>query len=128
MTDTASGCGYSGSGFGYGCSYVDGPGYGYGSGNGNYGYGAGSDEGCGYGHDSRVAGRMRWIDGVDDYNIWFDPVFGVATIGCQTLTINEWRRQWRRLAANNGCAVDAGTVEAVIRRAVRWMEEARHAN
>lgn len=95
----------------------------HGSGAGaTYGYGDGNSRGDGCGHGDGL--RLRWLDSVDGRDVWFDPVFGVANVGCQVLTIDEWRKRWRSLARRERMAVSPSTVEYLFREAMLLRAEA----
>lgn len=110
-----------GNGDGYGRGFVDGRGYGYGDGHGYSFIG-----GYGFSNYEEDDGNLHLLGTVDDYEVWCDPVFGVASIGCQTLTINEWRKQWEAIAHQEGLNVPEILAKGLLRLAescMRWRYE-----
>ena len=97
-----------GSGFGrsYGYAYRGGGGNGYGDGDG-YGDGYGDGDGCGHGYAragfrprDRHHRNARFVGCIASFAVDLFLPFGVVSIGCQFKTIEEWRRDWRHVAAD----------------------------
>lgn len=91
---------------------------GYGDGCGN-GYGSTVD-GTG-GGDSEVSGlATKRLGTAVFFDVFLLPC-GVAKIGCKTLTINEWRREWRRVANENNLSVSEARVEELLDKAAKLL-------
>lgn len=95
-------CGYGVSRCSKGTGHSSGYGYGFVGGHG-YGYFRSSSDGS-----LQYLGRVGGYSG--SHEVWFHPVFEYASIGCTTLSLNEWRERWRELAA--GARLDVNEAEA----------------
>jgi hypothetical protein len=113
LTDYGDGYGY-GSGYGYGYSNGYGDGDGYGDGNG-YGYGDGYGSGYGYG-DGNGSGVV--LGSVASHAVKLLVPWNVVKIGCQTMSIAEWKSKWRKVANDHEVTVDKLVVESLIEKAV----------
>jgi len=129
-------------GDGHGCGYRDGYGGGYGAGDGfgqgnGYGYrdGFGYIGGYGYGCEGGD-GNGRWheaehidVDGygglgqytnevakVGEHSVYWSPIFRFARIGCQTLAVEEWKKQWRAIAENNNISISEAEVRLILEK------------
>lgn len=124
-------------GYGRGFEYGTGYGYGYGYGSGD-GYSYGGTYGCsyngyGYGYsdgyfdtgDGIVIGEIDEICGVDScYDVTLLVTFGVVKVGCQVMTIAEWRKQWREVASKEEISVPEAVAHRLLRVAEQLTEEA----
>lgn len=152
LTDASNGCGF-GDGCDYGYGFGDGYSYGYSDeswrGYGNAfgrGYGYGYSDGAGRGHgdcygdgdaigygsgddcyfDGDYCDSFLRIGSVDGRDVWFEPAFGVAGVGCQVHTLEMWRRDWRHLAAGEQMVIAESYVDALFAKAEAMIKERRH--
>lgn len=114
----------SGFSLGYGFpSYTAGSGVGYGFGSTTSGYGDGCVNGSGNGQHGCGERSMQRLGYADDYCVWVDPVFGYATVGCTTLSLNEWRKRWSDLAGEHDVYIDANEVADLFLAVEQTMKE-----
>lgn len=100
----------------YGRGWSRGGGFGTGSGCG-YGYGSESGDGSGCRQPNRNNGSMLRLGSVGHYTVWLDTAFGYASVGCQSLTIAEWRAAWKGLAADEHFEVSEYRAEELLQKA-----------
>jgi hypothetical protein len=105
------GYGYSNSsGSGYGNDYGYGSGYGSGSGYGDdYGYGSG----YGYGYASGVV-----LGSVVGHAVELLTPWNVIKIGCQIMSLDDWKTEWKNVANKHKMIVDKLVVESLIEKAM----------
>jgi hypothetical protein len=94
--------------YGYGSGY----GSGYGDGNG-YGDGYGDGYNNGYGYSSGVV-----LGSVASHAVELLVPWNVVKIGCQIMSIAEWKSKWRKVANDHEVTVDKLVVESLIEKAV----------
>jgi hypothetical protein len=126
LTDYGDGYGY---GSGYGDGYSNGDGYGYSSGDGNgngngngfgngdgYGYGDGSGDGYGYGYGV-VLGSVA------DYAVELLTPWNVIKIGCQIMSLDDWKTEWEKFAHRHNVLADKLVVESLIEKTMERVGE-----
>ena len=106
----------SGDGYGYGSGHGDGDGYGYGYGDGD-GYGYGYGDGYGFGFGDRAL-FLRKIGKVEDNDVCISP-WGLVHVGCQSHSIEHWRKNWEEIAEDNDVEIGRDEVLRMIDAARR---------
>jgi hypothetical protein len=138
LTDYGDGDGYGNGygngdiyGYGYGSGdiygYGDGDIYGYGDGYGNgYGHGSGFGDGygSGYGYGSGCGyGSGVVLGSVADYAVELLTPWNVIKIGCQIMSLDDWKAKWEKFANKHKMIVDKLVVESLIEKAMERVGE-----
>lgn len=115
-----SGRGYMG-GYGYGHKGGDGNGYWYGAEYGcidghGYRYMDGYEYGCGYEYGYGEISPTQFIGAVGGYPIDLVILFGLVRVGCEILSLNEWKKQWREIAENNNVSISEAEVRLILEK------------
>jgi hypothetical protein len=124
LTDYGDGYGY-GSGYGngdvydygHGCGFGDGYGNGYGHGSG---FGDGYGDGYGYGDGS---GDGVVLGSVADYAVELLTPWNVIKIGCQIMSIDDWKAKWEKFAHRHNVLADKLVVESLIEKTMERVGE-----